>query len=96
MARKHARIIQHPFTELLQGALLDSYQEEQRGGQLNITLNLRAVERTASELFEYSGKIYERVQGKYVPRCRSVSPEYPNLRTATFSQSFLWMTQRVE
>jgi hypothetical protein len=66
MAHKHARIIQHSFTESLQGALLDSYEEEQRGEQLYITLNIRASEHTASELFERNGKIYERVQGNYI------------------------------
>jgi hypothetical protein len=66
MTRKHARIIQHPFTESLQGALLDSYDEEQRGEQLHITLSIRALERIASELFERNGSIHERVQGNYV------------------------------
>jgi hypothetical protein len=66
MAHKHARIIQHSFTESLQGALLDSYEEEQRCEQLYITLNIRASEHTASELFERNGKIYERVQGNYI------------------------------
>ena len=67
MARKHARIIQHPFAASLQGGLLDSYSEEQRGGQLHITLNLRAFHRTASELFERDGLVCERVQGNFVP-----------------------------
>ena len=67
MARKHARIIQHPFAASLQGALLDSYIEEERGGQLHITLNLRVFHRTASELFERDGSVYERVWGNFVP-----------------------------
>ena len=68
MARKHARIIQHPFTASLQGALLDSYGEAQHGDGLSITLNVRTVERTApSELFEQDGRLYERLHGNYVP-----------------------------
>lgn len=68
MVYKHARIIQHPFAASLQGALLDSYAEERRGEQLHITLNVRALEYTASpELFERDGVIHERVKGNYVP-----------------------------
>jgi hypothetical protein len=67
MAHKHARIIQHAFAASLQGALLDSYQEEQRGGQLQITLNIRALERRSSELVERDGVIFERIEGAYHP-----------------------------
>ncbi|HLO17768.1 MAG TPA: dual specificity protein phosphatase, partial [Anaerolineales bacterium] len=68
MTRQHSRIIQHPFAASLQGALLDSYEEEQRDEQLHIKLNIRALERSApSELFERDGIIYERIQGNYVP-----------------------------
>ena len=68
MGRKHARIIQYPFAASLQGALLDSYDEEQRSEQVHITLNIRALERTtSSELFERDGTVYERFQGNYIP-----------------------------
>jgi Dual specificity phosphatase, catalytic domain len=68
MAHKHSRIVQHPFATSLQGALLDSYSEEQRGEYLHITLNIRALEHSASsELFERDRLICERVQGNYVP-----------------------------
>jgi dual specificity protein phosphatase-like protein len=68
MVHKHARIIQHPFAACLQGALLDSYAEERRGEHLHITLNVRALEYTASpKLFERDGVIHERVKGNYVP-----------------------------
>ena len=68
MARKHARIIQYSFAEALQGALLDSYDKEQRGKQLHLKLNLHVVERiTSSDLFERHGQIYEHLQGNYVP-----------------------------
>jgi hypothetical protein len=68
MACKHTRIIQHPFAASLQGALLDSYDEERGDGQLHVTLNIRALERTASsELFERQGVIHERVRGNYIP-----------------------------
>jgi hypothetical protein len=68
MARKHTRIIQHPFTASLQGALLDSYEEARRGAGLHITLNIRALERTAaSEMFQRNGILFERLRGSYVP-----------------------------
>lgn len=67
MAHQHARIIQHPFATTLQGALLDSYREDQRGKQLDLALNIRSFERTASELFERDRVIHERVQGRYIP-----------------------------
>ena len=68
MAPIHTRIIQHPFAASAQGALLDSYTEERRGKQQSITLNVRALERTApSELFQRDGIVYERLQGNYVP-----------------------------
>ena len=67
MARQHARIVQYPFAAALQGALLDSYEEQQRDGQLQITLKLRALERKSSELFERDGEIHERIEGVYYP-----------------------------
>jgi hypothetical protein len=67
MARSHTRIIQRPFAASLQGAMLDSYAEEQVNGQPGITLNIRALEHKSSELFEHDGRIFERIQGDYVP-----------------------------
>jgi hypothetical protein len=68
MAGQHTRIIQHPFAASLQGALLDSYEEIHHGDLSQITLNMRALERTApSELFQRDGVVYERLQGNYVP-----------------------------
>ena len=64
----HARIIQHPFTASLQGALLDSYDEISQAGHFDISLSLRAIERTApSEIFERDGILHERIRGNYVP-----------------------------
>ncbi len=67
MAHKHTRIVQHPLGDSLPGALLDSYHEEQRRGQLHITLNIRTLEHTSSQLFQRDGVIHERIKGKYVP-----------------------------
>src|SRR5574339_1279782 len=67
MAHQHARIIQHPFATTLQGALLDSYSENQRVKQLDVALNIRSFERTASELFERDRVIHEHVEGRYIP-----------------------------
>lgn len=67
MARQHARIVQYPFAPSLQGALLDSYEEKQRGGQLQITLNIRALERNSSEIFQRDGAIHERIEGVHRP-----------------------------
>lgn len=67
MARIHTRIIQHPFAASLQGAVLDSYEEEQRGGESAITMCIHALERRSSKIFERDGRVFERVQGTYVP-----------------------------
>jgi hypothetical protein len=67
MTRTHARIIQYPFAASFQGALLDSYHEEYCDGKVNITLHIRAFERTSSKLVTHKGVIHEQVQGKYVP-----------------------------
>ena len=63
MARRHARILQSPFAETLQGAILDSFHEE--GSE--IKLNVRVLELTASELIERDGNVHERVHGAYIP-----------------------------
>jgi Dual specificity phosphatase, catalytic domain len=68
MPRKHTRIVQYPFAASLQGALLDSYEENRRGKQPDITLNIRAMELTAlPELFDHNGIIHERVRCTYIP-----------------------------
>jgi hypothetical protein len=68
MARNHSRIIQYPFAASMQGALLDSYEEEWRGEKLFVPLNIRLFERTSpSELFERDQIVYERVHGRYAP-----------------------------
>ena len=63
MARSHARILQYPFSEILQGARLDSFHEEQS----EIKLNIRGLELTSSELIERNGNLHERVQGAHIP-----------------------------
>jgi hypothetical protein len=67
MARSRTRILQYPFAISLQGALLDSYREAKRAGSSDVTLAVRALEGTSSELFERDGVVHERVQGVYVP-----------------------------
>jgi len=67
MAREHARIVQHPLAASIQGALLDSYEEKQCGGQLHLTLNIRGLEVASSELFGRKGILHERVRGRYIP-----------------------------
>ena len=63
MARSHARILQYPFAATLQGAILDSFHEEES----EIKLNVRVFELTASELIERDGNVHERVHGAYIP-----------------------------
>ena len=65
MAHQHTRIIRHPFADSLQGALLDSYEEKQHRGQLEIVLNVRALEPKSSELLDRAGVIHERIEGTY-------------------------------
>jgi hypothetical protein len=67
MAHQHTRIIRHPFADSLQGALLDSYEEKQHRGQLEIVLNVRALEPKSSELLERAGVIHERIEGMCRP-----------------------------
>ena len=58
-----ARIVEHPFAHLMQGARLDSYQEN--GHEL--VLDVQGLETMNSELFEQAGKLFERVTGKHIP-----------------------------
>lgn len=62
-ARIHARIIRHPFADLLQDARLDSL-EEKRG---DLLLGVWGLQVISSRLFERDGKIFERVEGRYIP-----------------------------
>jgi hypothetical protein len=61
--RLHARIVQHPFASLMQGALLDSYKENGR----DLILGVQGLQVLSSELFERNEKIYERIEGEYLP-----------------------------
>jgi hypothetical protein len=61
--RDHARIIQHPFAHLMQGARMDSFYEYER----DLFLYVQGLQVTASELFEQEGRIIERVAGTHIP-----------------------------
>lgn len=61
------RIVQYPFSASLQGAVLDSYNEQRRGGRSFTALEIRALEPGSSELFEREGKVYERLKGTRFP-----------------------------
>lgn len=62
MTSKTARIIQHPFASLIQGARLDSYREEKD----KIILGVQGFQPLASKLFERDGEIYEQVRAKHI------------------------------
>jgi hypothetical protein len=57
------RIVQHPFASLIQGARLDSYEENNR----KVVLHIQGFQPLFSKLLERDGKIYEQVRAKYVP-----------------------------
>ncbi len=59
----HTHIVQHPFASLMQGALLNSYDENGR----DLILEVQGLQVISSELFERAGKIYEQIVGKYIP-----------------------------
>jgi hypothetical protein len=61
--RVHARIIQHPFASLMQGARLDSFFETEQ----DLILDVHGLQVQTSELFEQDGQIVERVAGTYIP-----------------------------
>lgn len=61
--RQLARIIQHPFAPLMQGARLDSFKEN--GG--NVHMQVQGLEILESDLFEQDGRIMERVSGRHIP-----------------------------
>jgi hypothetical protein len=58
----HPRIIQHPFTTLVQGGLLNSYDEEGP----DLILDVQGLQIHSSELFEREEKIYERIVGESI------------------------------
>jgi Dual specificity phosphatase, catalytic domain len=59
----HPRIVQHPFASLMQGALLNLYDEKES----ELVLGIQGLQVTSSELFEHNQKLYERITGQYVP-----------------------------
>lgn len=61
--RIHTRIIQHTFAHLMQGARLDSF--EQNGNKL--ILGVQGLHPVSSELFEHKGKIVEKVTCEHIP-----------------------------
>ncbi len=61
--RVHARIIQHPFASLMQGARLDSFYDLKQ----DLFLDVQGLQVITSELFEQEGYILERVTGTYIP-----------------------------
>lgn len=61
--RIHARVVQHPFASLLQGARLDSYQENAG----NLIFEIQGLKRIKSTLVERKGKIYDHLDGEYIP-----------------------------
>ena len=59
----NARIIKHPFAELMQGARLDSF--DQSGNEIHMTV--QGLEVLDSEIFEREGVIMERVTARHIP-----------------------------
>ena len=65
----HARIPIFPYAPSLQGARLDSLCEEIIGKRHDLVLDYHELSPIASpEIFERNGKIYERIQGNFIPR----------------------------
>lgn len=61
--KSHARIIEHPFATLLQGARLDFYHETKH----EIVLCVQGFQPLSSKLIRKGGKIIERVKAKFIP-----------------------------
>jgi len=61
--KSNARIVKHPFADLMQGARLDSF--EQNGAEVRLTV--QGFEVLDSELFEREGVIMERVTARHIP-----------------------------
>ncbi len=65
----HARIPIFPYAPSLQGARLDSLREETTGRRHDLMLDYHELSPiTLPELFKRNGKIYERIQGNFIPR----------------------------
>jgi len=61
--KSNARIVKHPFADLIQGARLDSF--EQDGNE--VRMQVQGLEVLESELFENNGVIMERVTARHIP-----------------------------
>ena len=61
--KSNARIVKHPFADLMQGARLDSF--EQNGDE--VRMQVQGLEIIKSELFENNGDIMERVTARHIP-----------------------------
>ena len=59
----HHRIIQHSFAQILQGARLDSFQQQAN----ELILDLHGFQQTSSLLFERSGRLFEEAAGSSIP-----------------------------
>lgn len=73
------RIIRHPFAHLMQGARLDSFEED--GNEIH--MQVQGLEILESELFERDGVILERVNARHIPLKLSFS-EIQHLKRADF------------
>jgi hypothetical protein len=49
---KHTRIIQHPFAALMQGARLDSFEQNRS----DLILDVQGLQIISSELFKHKGE----------------------------------------
>jgi hypothetical protein len=61
--QSNTQIIRHPFASLMQGARLDSFQEN--GSE--IQMDVQGLEIIETELFERDGVIMEKVTGRHIP-----------------------------
>jgi len=59
----HPRIVQYPFASLMQGGLLNSYSENGR----DLILEAEGLRINSSALVERENKIFERIEGEYIP-----------------------------
>ena len=61
--QSNARIVKHPFADLMQGARLDSF--EHSGNEVH--MQVQGLEILETELFENNGAIMERVTARHIP-----------------------------
>ena len=61
--QSNTRIVKHPFADLMQGARLDSF--EQNGNEVHI--QVQGFKTLESELFENNGSIMERGNARHIP-----------------------------